>query len=290
MRANEFITELFDKPLEWKWVKNTNMYHAAKFNINDKTYDFYVAKVDDETTDSAWEIGFELETPAGMPNDVSITKSGDQHKVFSTVIAIMKDFMSWNAVSRLYFSSEEPSRTKLYNRMVDTLLPNWHKEVTSDWSDGEFMVTHPHHHSIDENYDEDEEEPDYSNLQSVNSAKQLAPMLAKVAQEEYDKWDEEDIDTYANGGICHYIADRMSDVLHNHHIECAAISSSHEQHVYVAAQFQEGVYIIDLPYHTYETGGGFNWKKIPDVEFDERDITFYRVSANPGDYEDYIEY
>ena len=44
----------------------------------------------------------------------------------------MKDFMSWNAVSRLYFSSSEPSRTKLYNRMVHTLLPNWHKEVTSD--------------------------------------------------------------------------------------------------------------------------------------------------------------
>ena len=67
MRATEFITELFDKPLEWKWVKNTNMYHVAKFNINDKTYYFSVVKVNDETTDSAWEIGFELETPAGMP-------------------------------------------------------------------------------------------------------------------------------------------------------------------------------------------------------------------------------
>jgi hypothetical protein len=143
-----------------------------------------------------------------------------------------------------------------------------------------------------EYYDDDEEndeEPDYSNLPSVKTAEALRPQMAHVAQVIYDRWDEADIDTYAGGGICHFIADEICDVLSHHNINCAPISSSHEQHVYVAAQFSEGVYTIDIHHSNYETGGGFSWKKIHDVEFTPRDIDFYCVSRDPGDFDNYIE-
>lgn len=142
-----------------------------------------------------------------------------------------------------------------------------------------------------DDYDDDEEgdEPNYDDLPSVKEAEALRPELAQVAQAIYDKWDEEDIDTYAGGGICHYIADAFVDILYSRlQLNCQSVTSSHEQHVYVAAQFQEGVYVIDLHHSYYETGGGFSWKKIPDVEIDPRDIDFYRASPNPGDYEEYV--
>ena len=140
-----------------------------------------------------------------------------------------------------------------------------------------------------EEYYDDEEETDYSDLPSVKTAESLRPQMAHVAQVVYDNWDEADIDTFAGGGICHYIADEICDVLGRYNINCAAIQSSHEQHVYVAAQFVEGVYTIDIHHSNYETGGGFSWKKIHDVEFTPRDIDFYCVSKDPGDFDSYIE-
>ena len=96
-----------------------------------------------------------------------------------------------------------------------------------------------------ENYDfDDDEEEDLSHLVSVKVAEALRPNMAHAAQVVYDRWDEEDIDTYAGGGICHYIADAICDVLDKKGIECSPVSSCHEQHVYVIARFLEGVYYI----------------------------------------------
>ena len=32
------------------------------------------------------------------------------------------------------------------------------------------------------------------------------------------------------------------------------------------------IFSIDIPYYVYEEGGGFTWKKINNVKFDERDV------------------
>ena len=125
-------------------------------------------------------------------------------------------------------------------------------------------------------------------LPSVTRAKQSMSRILDAAQRVYNDWDESDEDTYAGGGICHIIADAICDVLNSLSIDCTPVSCDHEQHVYVVAKFQEGVYNIDIPYHIYETGGGFSWKKIPDVVFDAHDVTFYRTSGDPEDFEQYF--
>jgi hypothetical protein len=135
-----------------------------------------------------------------------------------------------------------------------------------------------------EEFEEDEEEEELD-LPSVSVGESLRPQLIKTAQEEYEAWDEENVDHYAGGGICHFIADNFCEVLNAHGITCGSISSDHEQHVYVLAQFAEGVYSIDLHHSYYETGGGFRWSKIPNVVLDPGDIHFYRVSSNPMDFE-----
>ena len=129
-----------------------------------------------------------------------------------------------------------------------------------------------------------EDDEDLSHLLSIKVAESLTMNMANAAQKIYDKWDESDVDTYANGGICHYIADAICEILNGHNIDCATVSASHEQHVYTVARFVEGVYSIDIHHSNYETGGGFSWKKIPDVEFTPRDIGFYCISRNPSDY------
>jgi hypothetical protein len=136
-------------------------------------------------------------------------------------------------------------------------------------------------------YEEDDDTNEQ--LPSVNQAKNLLPMILPKVQKAYDDWDETEVDTYAGGGICHILADAICDVLGNNGIECTPVSSSHEQHVYVAGKFSEGIYIIDIPYHIYETGGGFSWKKIPNITFETGDVTFYRSSSDPADWENYTD-
>lgn len=133
-------------------------------------------------------------------------------------------------------------------------------------------------------------------LVRLNSVKELTPILdklAKAAQKEYDDWviDKDGYDAeVGSGGICHLIADALIDVLSAHRIDrCHTVSSCHEQHVYIVGQFREGVYMIDVPYHIYETGGGFSWKKIPDVTFTGDDIDIRKLDSNPRNLKQYSD-
>jgi predicted GNAT family acetyltransferase len=131
-------------------------------------------------------------------------------------------------------------------------------------------------------------EENTSALQSVQYAKKLLPKILEKVQKTYNDWDEGDIDTFAGGGICHFIADDICSVLSEHNIECTTVSCSHEQHVYVAGKFIEGIFSIDIPYSIYETGGGFSWKKIPNIKFEPADVVFYKVSGDVDDWDEYI--
>lgn len=73
-------------------------------------------------------------------------------------------------------------------------------------------------------------------------------------------------------------------------IYAQTVSSEAEVHVYVVAQTKEGVFLIDIPPHLYETGGGYNWKKIPEIIFDEDYIVIYNLSSNPQNFQEYVEY
>jgi transglutaminase-like putative cysteine protease len=120
----------------------------------------------------------------------------------------------------------------------------------------------------------------------------LKSRLVLSAQKVYDEWEQDEngyCDMLGEGGICQDIADAMADVLSNNGIECSTVSQvSGEQHVYVVARTEDGVYNVDIPPYLYETGGGYCWKKIPDVEFDERYLVINRLSSDPDEYYDYI--
>lgn len=120
--------------------------------------------------------------------------------------------------------------------------------------------------------------------------KQYAAKLADVAQKVYDDWDESNIDEFAGGGICHLIAEDIASELNTNGIEATTVSSEiGEQHVWVVAKLEDGVYNIDIPPGVYERGGGYTWSKIEGVRFSQEDIIIERIDGDPESFSNYTE-
>jgi len=131
------------------------------------------------------------------------------------------------------------------------------------------------------------------NLKSIEELKALIPKFVKAAQKEYDEWMLDDDGFHwelGSGGICQNIAEQLADVLNSNGIE-ATIACAHqgEQHVWAVAKTSDGVFEIDIDPYRYETGGGYNWKKLPDVEFSEDDIIINLLDSDPSSFEDYLD-
>lgn len=110
-------------------------------------------------------------------------------------------------------------------------------------------------------------------------------VFANIAQKVYDEWDE-NMDEYGGGGICHLIADEICDYLDNKGFECITVNTCvGENHVFVVVKTDDGVYEVDIPPNTYETGGGYNWEKIPNVQFDENDVVVSMIDSDPNSFE-----
>ena len=135
------------------------------------------------------------------------------------------------------------------------------------------------------------ENEDSSLLKQLNS---LKPKFAKAAQHIYDAWDATSDPDYGDwqvgfGGICHLIADKMADALSENPNMWATSNSTEyagSPHVNIIVFNNDNTegYIVDIDPFRYETGGGYNWKKIPDVEFDAEDV--FITDIDPDDYID----
>ena len=129
-----------------------------------------------------------------------------------------------------------------------------------------------------------------SGLKKVGAIHQAIPNLAKIAQKEYDTWevDENGQDPeLGEGGICQDIADGIASHLAEMGIDAAPVTAQvGEQHVFVLAKLHDGVYEVDIPPSVYETGGGYNWKKIPGVKFTRNHFVINKVSENPDDFDE----
>jgi hypothetical protein len=133
-------------------------------------------------------------------------------------------------------------------------------------------------------------------LSRINS---LKPLFVKAAQDQYDSWDQDETgydQELGYGGICHLIADDIVDIIDEHipNALSTTISADHEQHVYTAVAHKSDdeweCYMIDIHHGYYETGGGFRWTKLPDVEFDESMISTYPVNVEDMFDEEAIEW
>jgi len=118
----------------------------------------------------------------------------------------------------------------------------------------------------------------------------LRSKFCAAAQQVYDSWDQNDegwSESVADGGICHLIAEAIQDVLSEHGIGSTSFSFSiGEVHVTAIADINGAAYMVDIPARIYETGGGYTWRKIPDVVFEPHDINIEPMGEA---FEDYLE-
>lgn len=141
-------------------------------------------------------------------------------------------------------------------------------------------------------WDDEEEDHRFDALPDMKAIAAAKPAIIKLVQKKYSEWRQDETghdEEVGYGGICHLFADLIAEVLNEAGIPAATVSSSHEVHVYTVAQARDGVFEVDIPYCVYETGGGYNWTKIQDVEFTLDDIIINRLSPDPADFEQFIE-
>lgn len=115
--------------------------------------------------------------------------------------------------------------------------------------------------------------------------------IAARAQKVYDEWtqNEEGIDTeYGGGGPCDAIAEQIQDLLESLGVNTMSGGQEGDDHAWIIAyNYKTGEACgVDIPHSVYETGGGYSWKKIPNVVFTPNDVEIWPVDIKDIEYED----
>jgi hypothetical protein len=125
------LHEVFGQPFKWFWSNKTSERYSATFNTTNDTY--LVRFYNDFAKD--WEMTF-FRHNDDMEDGFNISGTGEAFKVFATVIDVIKAFLKHEAMytpergmsPTIYFTAKEPSRMKLYDRliqMVHTEIPGY---------------------------------------------------------------------------------------------------------------------------------------------------------------------
>lgn len=129
IRLNKILNEVFDKTYPFKKVGSYPFEVNYRFTSeNGQIYDVDFANINDH---KLWEVEFYIK---GKDDNIldprnpllysqDITGTGNEFKIFSTVIQIAKDFFKdYNEkVNAISFTAKESSRRKLYRHMVKKL-------------------------------------------------------------------------------------------------------------------------------------------------------------------------
>ena len=131
------IKELFDRIAQWEYTKSTSNQIKAKFEIDDNYYEVDIHNFSDGSASTVeFTIGAFNDAGQWLSHNVDATGTGNELKVFATVIDIIKKTADEYNIDKLTFSSDdEPgtnSRTKLYKRMVSVLAKEWDVEIADD--------------------------------------------------------------------------------------------------------------------------------------------------------------
>lgn len=106
----------------------------------------------------------------------------------------------------------------------------------------------------------------------------ILPKLTAAAQEVYDNWiqDAEGLDPeLGTGGICDRISNALSSVLAGAHLESEEAGQEGDDHSFLLVKTKGESFFLDLPSYLYETGGGYRWKKRPNVRFSPQDFVIW---------------
>lgn len=118
-------------------------------------------------------------------------------------------------------------------------------------------------------------------LPTAHMVTAMAPEIVAAAQTEVDAWeqDENGVDEIlGTGGVCGFVADRMSEVLSALGADVAHAETDFDGgHAFLHARLADGVFRVDILAGVYETGSGYVWTKRPDAQIRPEDLILDRV-------------
>lgn len=142
------LSELFDNPVQYKWVSKDQFGWLGEFRIDfeDDYYEYETSIINDDKYGNIIEfelVDTSLEGFTGKNSMDIVNVKGVQYKAFSTVIKMVKEWIRFVEPENLAFSAKESSRVKLYKRFakIITDLGYTVNEVKSEKSNTMFMFT-----------------------------------------------------------------------------------------------------------------------------------------------------
>ena len=145
-----YIAELFDKPLPYKKIgKLAPRQQGVHQSIN---YEFSIEidgvtkKVTTTFRDVDGSGQFSVEFAVGFDFNITGLAGAAAIKIFTTVVAQIKDFIETEQPIKLEFTAakargEGASRSKLYDRMTKRLTPKGYTLQARPWRDGARQYT-----------------------------------------------------------------------------------------------------------------------------------------------------
>ena len=120
--VSEYLPELFDKPLPYKITSNKHDWKRYEFSISRMLVKVTIIDYDGVGN---YEVDFKVDNLHAL---TGLVGSKDSLKIFTTVIAIILDFVKAVQPNEIVFTAvkteeEGESRTKLYDRMTKRLTP-----------------------------------------------------------------------------------------------------------------------------------------------------------------------
>jgi hypothetical protein len=106
--------------------------------------------------------------------------------------------------------------------------------------------------------------------------------LAQAAQLVVDEWiqNEEGFnEDLGNGGVCDLVSQAMADVIGNSVVDVDIVDGGHDgdDHAWLIIVDNVEAVGVDIPPGVYETGGGYSWKKIENVEIEPTDVVLWNI-------------
>ena len=107
------IQELFNRPLPLTWEQSPG-YIRAHFDVDGKEgmVKFYYEG-------GIWTVDFFID------DRHDITGLGDEFEIFGTVLQAIRQFVNSKHPDLVAFSAREPSRARLYRRLIPRLFPDY---------------------------------------------------------------------------------------------------------------------------------------------------------------------
>jgi len=137
------ILEIFNNPIEPSPQFTDDKMRIVNFEVGGIKYELMASTLHS----GIWALTFDAEISPGDRVD-HVTGTGNEVKVFSTVYNWTNVFLSDNVanVKELTFTSDVPSRTKLYSRLANMWAKQHNLTVatrTNEWDEHEFVLTNP---------------------------------------------------------------------------------------------------------------------------------------------------